>query len=48
MNKLDEIHRTTISLTKETYDKLKRFGYAGESLDDALNRVLENVKEKNQ
>jgi predicted CopG family antitoxin len=47
MNQLSESHKlTTISITKENYDKLKRLGYTSESFNDVLNRLLENVKEE--
>jgi len=39
---------TSISLSKENYDKLKRLGFAGESFNDVLTRVLENAKEDRQ
>jgi predicted CopG family antitoxin len=48
MNKLCELHRTTISLSKENYEKLKRLGYTGESFNKVVSRLLENVKEENR
>jgi predicted CopG family antitoxin len=49
MNKLENLHKlTSISLSKENYDKLKRLGYTGESFNDVLSRVLENVKEESR
>ena len=46
MNKLSEVHeRTTISLSKENYDKLKRLGYTADSFNDVLSRLLADVKE---
>lgn len=37
---------TSISLSKENYEKLKRLGYTGESFNDVLNRILENTNEE--
>ena len=49
MNKSNELHKlTTISLTKENYEKLKRLGCTGESFNDVLGRVLEQVKRENR
>jgi predicted CopG family antitoxin len=48
MNKLENLHKlTSISLSRENYEKLKRLGFAGESFNDVLSRVLakEQVKE---
>jgi predicted CopG family antitoxin len=46
MNKLQDLDKlTTIAVSKENYDKLKRLGYTAESFNDVLNRLLENVKE---
>lgn len=46
MTTVNELHeRTSISLSKENYDKIKKFGFAGESLNDALDRILSQVKE---
>jgi hypothetical protein len=46
MSTVNQLHqRTSISLSKENYEKLKRFGFAGESLNDALGRILDQVKE---
>lgn len=36
---------TSISLSKENYEKLKRMGFATESMNDVLNRVLAQVTE---
>jgi predicted CopG family antitoxin len=44
-NQLHESNRTTITLSKETYEKLKSLGSMGESFDDVLGRVLGQVKE---
>ena len=49
MNTVNEMHdtnRTTISLSKETYEKLRRRGFAGQSLNDVLNKVLDQVEEE--
>jgi predicted CopG family antitoxin len=46
MNKFNELHRTTISLTKENYEKLRRLGSMGESLNVVLSKLLQ--KEENQ
>jgi hypothetical protein len=49
MSTVNQLHqRTSISLSKENYDKLKRFGFAGESLNDALGRILDQVTEENR
>jgi predicted CopG family antitoxin len=37
--------RTTISLSKNNYDRLKQIGKFGESFDDIISRVL--LKESN-
>ena len=44
-NQLHESNRTTITLSKENYDRLKNLGKFGESFDDVLGRVLGQVKE---
>ncbi len=36
---------TSIALTKENYDKLKRLGYTGESFNTVVSRLLEQVME---
>jgi len=49
MSKLSEVHereRTTVSLTRNTYEKLKRKGFAGESFDDVINKLLVQQKEE--
>jgi len=46
MNKFNELHRTTISLTKENYEKLRRLGSMGESFNVVLSKLLQN--EENQ
>ena len=41
--------RTSISISKNTKDRLAKFGFAGESLETALIRVLEIAeKHKNE
>jgi predicted CopG family antitoxin len=45
-NQLHESNRTTITLSKENYEKLKKLGSFGESFDDVLSRILQQVKEK--
>jgi predicted CopG family antitoxin len=48
MSKVSEVHeRTTISLSKENYEKLKRLGYTADSFNDVVGRLLEKVEEKN-
>lgn len=47
-NQLHDSNRTTITLSKQNYDKLKKLGSFGESFDDVLGRVLEQVKEIKQ
>jgi hypothetical protein len=44
-NQLHESNRTTITLSKENYERLKKLGTFGESFDDVLGRVLGKVKE---
>jgi len=44
-NQLHESNRTTITLSKQNYEKLKKLGTFGESFDDVLGRVLGQVKE---
>jgi len=45
-NQLHESNRTTITLSKQNYEKLKSLGCIGESFDEVLGRVLEQVKER--
>lgn len=41
MNVVNELHeRTTISLSKENYEKLSRLGFAGESFNDVIGRLI--------
>lgn len=49
MSELSQSHdtnssRTTISLSKKNYDKLKELGFAGESFDTVVGRLLEKVE----
>jgi predicted CopG family antitoxin len=37
---MSESNRTTISLSKDNYEKLKQIGKFGESFDDIVSRVL--------
>lgn len=39
-NQLHDSNRTTITLSKQNYEKLKKLGSFGESFDDVLSRVL--------
>ena len=46
MNMTNQLHdnsRTTITLSKETYQELKKLGSFGESFDDLLRRVVQQV-----
>jgi predicted CopG family antitoxin len=44
MNEVNAANRTTISLSKENYDKLRRLGFAGESFNDVVARVVEHMQ----
>ena len=47
MNTVNELNnRTTISLSKNNYDKLSQLGKFGESFDTLVSRLLEQVKEE--
>ncbi len=50
MNTVNELHtdRTTISLSKENYETLKRLGCTGESFNDVLSKVLQQMSEENR
>lgn len=37
--------RTTISLSKKNYEKLKELGFTGESLDTVVGRLLEKLED---
>lgn len=40
MDECNELHKlTTISISKENYEKLKRLGYTSESFNDVLSRL---------
>ena len=41
VTELKELNRTSISLSKENYEKLRRLGFAGESFNDVLTRILD-------
>jgi predicted CopG family antitoxin len=44
---LSESHKlTTIAISKENYDKLKRLGYTADSFNDVISRILQNVEEE--
>jgi|GEM_PF-1542098 len=49
MNMANQLHegnsRTTITLSKQNYERLKKLGTFGESFDGVLGRVLGQVKE---
>lgn len=38
--------RKTLTITDSTYERLKSFGNFGESFDDLLNRLMDNVEKK--
>ena len=38
-------NRTTISLSKKNYQKLKELGFSGESFDTVVSRLLEKVED---
>ena len=44
-NQLHDSNRTTITLSKQNYEKLKKLGSFGESFDDVLSRVLKEIKQ---
>lgn len=43
---MSESNRTTISLSKDNYEKLKQIGKFGESFDDIVSRVLSKEASK--
>ena len=46
MNTVNDLNiRTTITLSKQNYEKLKSMGSMGESFDLVIGRLLEQVKE---
>lgn len=47
MNQVNELQHTklkTIVLSEQNYEKLKILGYASESFNDVVSRLLEQVK----
>lgn len=44
VNELHEQNRTTISLSKKNYQKLKELGFTGESFNTVVGRLLEKVE----
>jgi predicted CopG family antitoxin len=36
-------NRTSISVSKQTYEKLKMLGYTGQSFNDVVERLLDTV-----
>lgn len=40
--------RKTLTITNATYERLKKFGNFGESFDDLLNRLMDNIEKKNK
>jgi hypothetical protein len=44
MNQLHELHKLKTIVLSEQNQKLKSFGKMGESFDEVLGRVLEQVK----
>ena len=42
----DTMVRKNINLNEETYDRLKTYGKFGESFDDLLNRLMDNMDGK--
>jgi predicted CopG family antitoxin len=47
-NQLHERNRTTITLSKQNYERLKKFGSFGESFDDVLTKVLQQLTEQDR
>jgi predicted CopG family antitoxin len=46
MNQLNELQKLkTIVISEENYQKLKRMGSMGQSFNDVLGRVLQQIKE---
>ncbi|HZA71176.1 MAG TPA: hypothetical protein VE548_15890 [Nitrososphaeraceae archaeon] len=47
MSKLQQVsndERTTVSLSKENYNKLKQLGFTGESFNTVIGRLIEKVE----
>ena len=38
--------RKTLTITNATYERLKSFGSFGESFDDLLNKLMDNMKKR--
>lgn len=47
-NQIHESNRTTITLSKQNYERLKKLGSFGESFDDVLTKVLQQVTEQDR
>jgi predicted CopG family antitoxin len=46
MNQLNEIHKVkTVVMSEQTYNKIKQYGKMGDSFDDVISRLLDQVKE---
>lgn len=46
VNEMPYTNRTTISLSKKNYDKLKDLGFTGESFNKVVDRLLEKLEEE--
>jgi predicted CopG family antitoxin len=50
MNMVNELHQTsnriTVTLSRDTYDELIKFGNFHESMDDVVQRVLKQAKKE--
>ena len=46
LKQVNDHDRTTITLSRENYQKLKRLGYTAESFDTVIGRLLANVNLK--
>lgn len=45
MHTVNELqNRTSISISKENYEKLRMLGYTGQSFNDVIGRLLEKVE----
>jgi len=42
---MSKVSVTTIQLSRETRDLLKKFGKMGETYDDVIKRLMKNAKE---
>jgi predicted CopG family antitoxin len=45
VNEPHDTNRTTISLSKKNYNKLKELGFTGESFDTVVSRLLEKLED---